>query len=153
MPDYKKEIRNEMFTDQEMWMERPGSNLNCLILIVASTQLSSVDSVSVLPTHLHRIVWVAVAQSVQWLTTGWMTEGLKFEVRWGQAFSFLHIAQTGSGVHSTSYPMGKGKGALSPGVKRPGRVADHSLPTSAEVKKTRVLCIHSLICLHGVVFS
>jgi hypothetical protein len=27
-------------------------------------------------------------------------------------------------------------GALSPGVKRPGREADHSPPTSAEVKKT-----------------
>jgi hypothetical protein len=26
-------------------------------------------------------------------------------------------------------------GALSPGVKRPGREADHSSPTSAEVKK------------------
>jgi hypothetical protein len=29
-------------------------------------------------------------------------------------------------------------GALAQGVKRPGRDADHSLPTSAEVKKTRV---------------
>jgi hypothetical protein len=27
-------------------------------------------------------------------------------------------------------------GALSPGVKRPGREADHSPPTSAGVKKT-----------------
>jgi hypothetical protein len=29
-------------------------------------------------------------------------------------------------------------GALSPGVKRPGREADHSPPTSAEVKKIRI---------------
>jgi hypothetical protein len=30
------------------------------------------------------------------------------------------------------------RGALFPGVKRPGREADHSPPTSAEVKKTWV---------------
>jgi hypothetical protein len=48
--------------------------------------------------------------------------------------SFLHLVQTGSGVHPTSYLMGTG--ALSPGVKRPGREADHSPPASAEVKKT-----------------
>jgi hypothetical protein len=38
-----------------------------------------------------------------------------------------------SGVHPTSYPMGTG-GSF-PGVKRPGREADHSTPVSAEVKK------------------
>jgi hypothetical protein len=38
------------------------------------------------------------------------------------------------GVLPTSYPMGSG--ALSPGVKRPGREADHSPPANAEDKKT-----------------
>jgi hypothetical protein len=38
----------------------------------------------------------------------------------------------GSGAHPASYPVGTG--ALSPGIKRPGREADHSPPTSAEVK-------------------
>jgi hypothetical protein len=46
-----------------------------------------------------------------------------------------HVVQTGSGVHPTSYPMGTGDSF--PGVKRPGREADHT-PTSAEVKKTWV---------------
>jgi hypothetical protein len=46
----------------------------------------------------------------------------------------LHVVQTGSGVHATSYPMGIG-GNLSPGVKWPGREADQTPPTSAEVKK------------------
>jgi hypothetical protein len=46
-----------------------------------------------------------------------------------------HVVQTGSGAHPDSYPMGTG-GAVSPGVKRPGREADHSHPTSAEAKKT-----------------
>jgi hypothetical protein len=48
-------------------------------------------------------------------------------------FSLLHIVQTRSGVHPTSYKMRTG--ALSRGVKWQGREADHSLPTSAEVKK------------------
>jgi hypothetical protein len=46
------------------------------------------------------------------------------------------IVQIGSGVHPTSYPMGTG--ALSPGLKRPGRETDHSPPASAKVKKTWV---------------
>jgi hypothetical protein len=37
-----------------------------------------------------------------------MTEGSEFESRWGQEFSLLHVVQTGSGVHQTSYPMGTG---------------------------------------------
>jgi hypothetical protein len=44
----------------------------------------------------------------------------------GQEFCLPHVVQIGSGSH----PMG------SPGVTRPGREADHSPPTSAEVKKT-----------------
>jgi hypothetical protein len=48
-------------------------------------------------------------------------------------FSLLHIVQTGSRVHPTSYKMGTGDSF--PGVKRKGREADHLLPTSAEVKK------------------
>jgi hypothetical protein len=39
-------------------------------------------------------------------------------------------------------------GVLSPGVKWPGREADHSPPTSAEVKKT-----YSPIRLHDVVLN
>jgi hypothetical protein len=46
----------------------------------------------------------------------------------------LHSLQTGSGAHPDSFPMGTE--ALSPGVKRPGRDADYSPPTSAENKKT-----------------
>jgi hypothetical protein len=43
------------------------------------------------------------------------------------------VVQTGSGVHPTSYTMGTGSSFT--GVKQPGREADHSPPTSAEVKK------------------
>jgi hypothetical protein len=50
-----------------------------------------------------------------------------------QEFSLLHVVQTGSGVHPTSYTMGTMSSF--PGVKRPGPEVDHSPPTSAEVKK------------------
>jgi hypothetical protein len=47
-------------------------------------------------------------------------------------FSFNLCVQTGSGAHPASCTMGTGD--LSPGVKaRPGRDADHSPPSSAEV--------------------
>jgi hypothetical protein len=37
------------------------------------------------------------------------------------------------------------KGALSSGVKRPGSEADHSPPTSAEVKKMRSIRLHGVV--------
>jgi hypothetical protein len=43
-------------------------------------------------------------------------------------FSSSPCVQTGSGAHPASYPMGTGDTA------RPGRDADHSRPSSAEVK-------------------
>jgi hypothetical protein len=43
-----------------------------------------------------------------------------------------HHLQTGSGTHPASYL--RGNGALSLGVTQPGREADHSPPSSAEVK-------------------
>jgi hypothetical protein len=55
------------------------------------------------------------------------------ESQWVQEFLLLHVVQTGSGVHPTSYPIGTG--ALSPRVKRLGREADHSTPAIVEVKK------------------
>jgi hypothetical protein len=51
----------------------------------------------------------------------------------GKKFFLLHIVQTGCGVHPTSYKMGTG--GFFPGIKRHGREADHSPPTSVEVKK------------------
>jgi hypothetical protein len=53
----------------------------------------------------------------------------EFESRRGKEFSFLHVVQTGSGVHPTTYPSVPG--ALSPG----GREADHSPAANAKVKK------------------
>jgi hypothetical protein len=57
--------------------------------------------------------------------------GVQAPVR--QEFSFLHVVQKGSWVHPTFYKRSTGVSFLE--VKRPGREADQSPPTSAEVKK------------------
>jgi hypothetical protein len=73
-----------------------------------------------------------------------------FGFRYCQEFLLLHVVQIGSGTHPASYLMGTRN--ISPGIKRPEFEADHSPPTSAEVKKLRM---HSStpppILLHGVV--
>jgi hypothetical protein len=48
-------------------------------------------------------------------------------------FQFTMLSR--SALRSTQSPIQWVLGALSPGVKRPGREADHSPPASAEVKK------------------
>jgi hypothetical protein len=48
-------------------------------------------------------------------------------------FSLHHRVQNGTGTHPASYPMGTRGFSL--GLKRPGREADHTPPSSAEVKE------------------
>jgi hypothetical protein len=48
-------------------------------------------------------------------------------------FSLHRRVQNGSGAHPSSYPMGTRVVSLA--VKRPGREADHSPTSSAEVKE------------------
>jgi hypothetical protein len=55
--------------------------------------------------------------------------------------------QTGPGAHPASYTMGTGS---FPGVKRPGRGADHPPPTSAEVKERVELYLYPPLGLHGL---
>jgi hypothetical protein len=65
--------------------------------------------------------------------------------------SLRHCVQTDSGAHPPSYPIGTGDLLL--GVKQPGHEADHSPPSSAEVKECVELYLHSPIRIHGVVLS
>jgi hypothetical protein len=61
-----------------------------------------------------------------------MTE-VRFPVWGGKGyFSLRHRVQTGSGSHPASYLMGTG--SFSPALKWPEREADHSPPSSVEVK-------------------
>jgi hypothetical protein len=69
-----------------------------------------------------------MVQSLQPTATGW-TAGDRFPAEGIGFFFFAPVVQT----HSASYSVGTG--AYFPGVKRPGREADHSLPSTAEVKK------------------
>jgi hypothetical protein len=54
--------------------------------------------------------------------------------------TFLRVAQTASGAHAASYPMGTGRCSL--GSKTGRREADHSPPSSAEVNKYVDLHLH-----------
>jgi hypothetical protein len=62
------------------------------------------------------------------IATGYGLDGPGIESRGGGRFS-AHV-QTGPGAHPASCTMGTGS---FPGVKRPGRDADPSLPSSADV--------------------
>jgi hypothetical protein len=66
--------------------------------------------------------------------------GVRFPAGAGN-FSLQHHVQTGSGAHPVSYPLSNG--ALSLGVKRPGREAGHSPPSTSEVKECVELYLHS----------
>jgi hypothetical protein len=72
-----------------------------------------------------------VALSVLCLTTDWTT-GVRSPTE-AEDFSSTLYVQTGSGAHTASCPMGTG-GPFPGGKARPGRDADHSPPSSAEVK-------------------
>jgi hypothetical protein len=61
-------------------------------------------------------------------------------------FSLHHRIQNGSGAHPTSYPMGT-RGSF------PGGEADHSPPSSAEVKNAWSYSSTPPIRLHGVVLT
>jgi hypothetical protein len=66
-------------------------------------------------------------------------------------FSPHHRVQTGSGTHPASYPMGI-RGSFF-GMKRPGREADRSPPSSAEVKNAWSYASTLRIRLNGMVLS
>jgi hypothetical protein len=61
------------------------------------------------------------------IATGYGLDGPGIESRWGWDFS--HV-QTSPGAHPASCTMGTGS---FPGVKQPGRGANHPLPSSTKV--------------------
>jgi hypothetical protein len=72
-----------------------------------------------------------IAQSVQCLTTDWTT-GVRSSTR-AEDFSSSLYVQTCFGAHPASCTMGTG-GPFPGGKARPERDADHSPPSSADVK-------------------
>jgi hypothetical protein len=90
-----------------------------------------------LQTNYHNIFayFIIFTISSVVIATGYGLEdgGVGVRVPVEQEFSLFHVVQTDPGVHPISYTMSTG--GFSSGMKRPGRKADHSYPTSAEVKK------------------
>jgi hypothetical protein len=79
-------------------------------------------------SHLS-IVRAVIAQLVQRLGYGLDDRGSRFRFLAGAGnFSLHHSVQNGSGAHPASYPTGTGDPSL-------GREADHSSPSSAEVRR------------------
>jgi hypothetical protein len=66
-------------------------------------------------------------------------------------FSLHHRVQNVSGTHPASYRMGSRGSFL--GGKTAGREADHSPPSSAEIKELVELYFHSPIRLYDVVLN
>jgi len=80
---------------------------------------------------LYMFPGTGIAQSVKWI--GHRIDNWHMTPRRGSdIFSLRHPVQTSSGAHPASYPQVLG--TLSLGVKWPGHEANHSLPSSAEVK-------------------
>jgi hypothetical protein len=88
------------------------------------------------------------------IVLGYELDNRGFRVRFPAGavnFSLHPCIQNGSGTHPASYPMGT-RGSF-PGVKRPGREADHPPPSSAEVKNAWSYTSIPPIRLHGMVLS
>jgi hypothetical protein len=77
--------------------------------------------------------WAGVAQSVWRLVTGWTMGWSRFDSRRGLGI-FLFDIMSRPALGPTQSPIQRVPEALSLGIKRPEREADHSLPSSAEVK-------------------
>jgi hypothetical protein len=73
---------------------------------------------------------------------GWTIGVLGFDSRRGLGI-FLFTTASSTALGPTQPPIQWVPGALSLGVKRPGREADHSLPFSAEVKEWVEPYLHS----------
>jgi hypothetical protein len=83
---------------------------------------------------------------------GWMIRVLGFNSL-RELEIFLFTTATRTALRPTQPPIQWVPGALSRRVKRPERKADHSPPSSAEVKECVELYLRSPIRLHGVVLS
>jgi hypothetical protein len=85
-------------------------------------------------------VLICVSRTKNRVTTDW-TAGIQSPTE-AEDFSSNLCVQTGSGVHPASRTVGTG-GSFPGGKARPGRDADHSPRSSAEVKKQQGLYLLS----------
>jgi hypothetical protein len=81
----------------------------------------------------HFIIWLNVVNTLQRLVTGWTIGVRGFDSRRGLGI-FLFSSTSRPALGPPSLLSNGYRGLLPPGVKRPGREADHSHPSNAEVK-------------------
>jgi hypothetical protein len=119
---------NEACWGDEAWRTRTGDVTNCVF-----QHLSSNTLFFFLFLLLHYVVMSRGSSGS--IVSVWLRTGRpEFVPRQRQGFfSSSLCVQTGAGAHPASCTMGTG-GPLPGGKARPGRDADHSSPSSAEVK-------------------
>jgi hypothetical protein len=93
-----------------------------------------------------------IAQWVYRWAAGWTIKVLGFDSRRGLGI-FLFTTAYRTALGPTQPPIQWVPAAFSLGVKRPGREADHSASSSAEVKNAWTYTFTPPIRFHGVVLS
>jgi hypothetical protein len=129
-------------SEQLIWSES-------IVLSRAPLRISDVTFYEVYHAAYVRAV---IAQSVWRWATGWTIVVLGFDSRQGLGI-FLFITVSRTAVGPTQPPIQWVPGAPSLRVKQPGREADHSPPSSAEVMNAWSYTFAPPIRLHGVVLS
>jgi hypothetical protein len=97
------------------------------------------------------IIIIIMSRYSDWLGAGWLRDQSSIP---GRGKIFLPSIRFRPILGPTQPPIQWVSETLSPRVKRPGREADHSPPTSAKIKNTWIYTsTYSPIRLHGVVLN
>jgi hypothetical protein len=96
----------------------------------------------VLPLSSYAISPTMLPLVETFFSNSWTIGFLGFDFRQGLGI-FIFTTASKTALGPTQPPMQWVPGALSLGIKRPGREADHSTPSSAEVKECVELYLHS----------
>jgi hypothetical protein len=116
--------------------------MSCKLMVNVSQQLCTTLSSSFVPIFLRLFSAAVIAQSVYRWATGWTIGVLGFDYRRGLGI-FLFAIASRTALGSTQPPLQWVPGSLSLGVKRLGREAVHSPPSSVEVKEWVELYLYS----------
>jgi hypothetical protein len=132
-----------------------GSNLTYeLVMSLGNTWQSNVAMTNDYISLSAPCVFMSTLSSVG-ITLGYGLDDrgyLGFDSRWGLGI-FLFVTLSRTALGPTQPPLQLVPGALSLEVKRPGREADHSTPSSAEAKNAWSYTSTPPIYIHGVVLS
>jgi hypothetical protein len=132
----------------------PSNNILSLLKLNSSVERSSSCEVHSLSdwSRSSAALWNRDGSVGIALGYGWTIGVLGFDSR-RRLGIFLFTTASRTALGPTQPPIQLVPGALSLGVKRPGREADHSPPSSAEIKNAWSYTSTSRIGLHGVVLS